>query len=77
MISKEFAKKVVANHANGLKTITRSGSVYYAELLDLGDWATINGQPCAVVVRRMDKADPEYAPIVAMYCFGSGWHICG
>lgn len=74
MISKEFAMKVVNNHAKGKQTETRSGNVYYAEYLDLGKW--VDGES-AVVVRRVDKEDPEYAPIVACYRIGSGWYICG
>lgn len=77
MISKKFAQKVVANHAKGLVTRTKNGNEYYAELLQLGNWITVNVRDCAVVVRRIDKDDFDYAPIVAWYSIGSGWNICG
>lgn len=74
MITKDFAKRVVANHAKGLVTMTRSGNIYYAELVDFNKFEPGKAM---VVVRRVDREDPDYAPIVAGYQMGSGWHICG
>lgn len=75
MISKEFAKKVVNNQARGEKcTRTKSGNVYYAYYagFDTGD-ARLPG----VYVYRLDKEDPDYSVLVAVYRLGTGWIICG
>ena len=74
MITKDFAKRVVANHARGLVTMTRSGNIYYAELIDFNKFEPGKAM---VVVRRVDREDPGYAPIVAGYQMGSGWHVMG
>ena len=36
----------------------------------------LNRNP-GVYVRRIDKEDPDYHPIVASYHLGTGWIICG
>lgn len=36
----------------------------------------LNRQP-GVYVRKIDKEDPDYHPIVASYHLGTGWIICG
>ena len=36
----------------------------------------LNRDP-GVYIRRIDKDDPDYHPIVASYHMGSGWYICG
>ena len=75
MISKEFAKKVVNNQARGVeRTITKSGNEYFADYVgfDTGD-TRLPG----VYVYRVDKQDPEYNVMVAVYRLGTGWYICG
>ncbi len=74
MITKDFAKRVVANHARGLVTMTKSGNIYYAELIDFDKFEPGKAM---VVVRRVDREDSSYAPIVAGYQMGSGWHVMG
>ena len=36
----------------------------------------LNRDP-GVYIRRIDKEDPGYHPIVASYHMGTGWYICG
>jgi len=93
MITKKFAQRVVADHLLGLATVTKSGTKYYCEyvgidgsVIESGEalhhpedlhrcW--IGGRNPGVYVRRIDKEDPEYCPIVASYHLGTGWIICG
>ena len=74
MISKEFAKKVVNNQARGTRTRTKSGNEYFAEWVGFG--AGDSRLP-GVYVYRVDKEDPKYNVMVAVYRLGSAWNICG
>ena len=96
MITKKFAKRVVADCLKGLATVTNSGTKYYCEYVGVDGsvietneyrhyrdpWhkcytgQDLNREP-GVYVRRIDKEDPEYHPIVAAYHIGAGWIICG
>lgn len=74
MISKEFCKKVANNGAKGEKYTYTRRHIYCVDYI--GNHGGGHLEP-GIYIRRIDKEDPDYAPIVARYCLGSGWYICG
>ena len=74
MISKKFAQRVATNSVRGIKTRTKSGNEYFAEYAGFkaGD-ARLPG----IYMYRVDREDPEYNVLVAVYRLGTGWIICG
>lgn len=77
----------------GIATVTKSGTHYYCEYVGIdglvidssevyhnsGDlhrrWDPTRNP--GVYIRKIDKEDPGYHPIVASYHLGIGWIICG
>lgn len=74
MITKKFCQRVATNSVRGIRTKTNSGNVYFAEYA--GFKAGDTRLP-GIYMYRVDKEDPEYNVMVAVYRLGTGWIICG